>query len=159
MEELKNDFLNKIDNLLTITPIYESNKQALLIFIIASLALTLLMLILSVLKKIKNPHYFAFFVAFLAVIYLFQLKNNDEKAKLITIKDGFYQNIKNKNIVIQDYFSVKEREMIKFCLEKHEKETGFYICLKVLVKEEQNSTNLLKTKENNQEIINQFNVE
>lgn len=154
--------LDKIYSLLTISTLEKNIISITTIYTITSLMIIALMFLAKIWVKNSKSPYWINFLAFIWIILtlfiLFQINGDKNKQSEITIKNGFYQNIKNQNIVIQDYFSVKEREMIKFCLEKHEKETDFYICLKKLVKEEQSLTDLLKTKENNQEIINQFNV-
>lgn len=156
-------FLDKISNLLSITPIVENNYLALTIFTISSLSVAVLMVLLTMNKKIKHPLYSVLIVIVFYIIFVFYHANNNDKMNQITVKNGFYQNIKNQNIVIQDYFTVEERVIIKFCLEKNEKETDFKSCLKEVIKkvieEKQKTEDYLKAKENNQEIINQFNIE
>lgn len=142
-------FLEKISNLLSITSIQENTILGFFISVFISIIVFRLTCKFSNLKKedfITLP-FICFFIIFGSLNYI-----NDKKFEQMTIIDGFYKNIKDQNIVLKYHFTSEEREMIEYCLLKHDKEIDFQNCLKRIIENEKKESK----KENEKEIKQKF---
>lgn len=154
---MSNIDLNKILDLLSITKIMENDKEIILIYLIYSSIVAFIMFALMEKNKIKNPLYFILTIIIFSGIFIFNIYENKKEMESKNIENGFYENIKNKNITIEHYFSKEEKEIIKSCLEKNYTEINFENCLINLLRDKQKQSVYLETKEKNKDLIKLFN--